>query len=376
METRTLYKMNHTNDISWWTVILDPKDLSVSVTWGHKLPAQGNQNGTRELFGSYEEANKEFYSKIRYQLNRRGYTDDVPTVRPTLPMRCQEYHPGRTSTPIYESFALQPKLDGIRCIMSSEDLITRTNKKITAVPHIELYSHLLPPEIKLDGELYIPNTPMNIVESYVLRQQPDLKVCKEVEYHVFDLVDTEAPFQARMEALVDVVDRLEQKYLKWRTDPSSPYTGHPYFSHKFPIKIVPTVIHDEPTNDSIIQDYFHSCTDNGYEGAIIRNLHGPYEIDKKSRHVLKLKEFFDNEFEIVDVVRGKNDVGVLVCKVNGSTEEFNCLFKGTSAVRKQMLVQKHFFIGKWLRVEHEGLFDNGKPRCPIGIHYFDKQDHD
>jgi DNA ligase 1 len=373
--TRTLYKLNNFNDVSWWriTCILSTDLTSYLLTteWGHRLPIAVSGNTKTDSFSSFEKAEKEFYSCIREQINRKGYTEEIPSFMPSLPMRCQEYR----QNPNFQAYALQPKLDGIRCIVSAEEILSRTNMRLNSVPHIELYAQHLPPGIKLDGELYIPNTPMNVIEGYVMRQVPDLKVCHTIEFHVFDIIDTEAPFSERIHALVDVVDRLEEKYVNWRTSPKSPYINHPYFSKNFPIKIVETVLHDTPTEEETIQDYFQECIKVGYEGCIVRDSYGPYEPNKRSKHILKLKEFFDNEFEIIDVVAGKNGHGIFVCQTKGR-EEFRCSFKGSAAIRKQQLKDRGFYIGKWLRVEHEGLFDTGKPRCPIGIHWYAKEDHD
>ena len=373
--TRTLYKLNTSGQISWWKITLS--NNTVTIEWGHRLPICESQNIVTEELTSPEEAEAEYYSRIRKQVDRRGYEDSPPSCKPLMPMLCQEYK--KLSPPKFQSFALQPKLDGIRALISKEQIVSRRNTLLRSIPHIELYANHLPDDIILDGELIIKNTPLNIIESYVMRSTPDLKVCKEIEYHIFDVVDTEAPFIERMKVVQDIFESLEDRYTFYRQSPKSPYKDHPYFSHKFPFKIVPTYCFEEPIPkddaDSPINIYFDECIAAGQEGIIIRNLEGPYQIDVRSKHILKMKEFFDNEFQIIDVVRGKADCGIFVCKTHNG-ETFSCSFKGTHPIRKQQLKDRLFYIGKWLTISHEGIGDSGRPRCPVGIHWYAKKDHE
>jgi DNA ligase-1 len=390
----TLFKLNNFNDISWWNIRIHrkfykPFDREQSVeafqvikTWNHRLPDQRQiqhsansaalplqETGNIEIeeFEFLEDAIKEARSRYNFMIDRRGYSTTIPTTAPNLPMLCQEYK----KDPTWQSYALQPKLDGIRCIMSKEGLLSRTNNLITSCPHLELYSQLLPPGIKLDGELYIDGVPMDMIESLVMRKSPTRDSYKEVCYHVFDIIDLEAPFFERIEEVDRIIKELEEKYLKYRMTDGSPS----YFSLKFPFRVVETVLYESPIHRPTIDEYFKKCISRGYEGCIVRNSNSSYEPNKRSSNILKLKEFFDDEFEIIDVLAGKGNTAVFVCAVRQGGE-FRCSFKATEERRRQLLTIRENLIGKWLRVEHEGLFNNGKPRCPVGIHYFDQENHD
>lgn len=374
----TLYKLNSSGNVSWWQISLE--NCTVRISWGHRLPISETNNVIEESLSSPEEAGDEYRSRVNKQRDRRGYEETVSTFKPISPMLCQEYR--KLSPPKFPSFALQPKLDGIRALISKEQIVSRRNTLLTSIPHIELYALHLPEDIILDGELIIRNTPLNIIESYVMRQTPDLKVCKEIEFHIFDIIDTEAPFVERIKAAQDILESLEDRYTFYRQSPKSPYKDHPYFSHKFPFKIVQTVLHDDPlstpTSLDSVDSYFEECISLGYEGIIIRNSEGTYQIGTRSSQILKLKKFFDNEFQIIDVVPGKGDQAVFVCKTHShpSSATFSCSFKGTHALRKQQLLDRKFLIGKWLTVEHEGINpDSGKPRCPIGLKIHKTKDH-
>ncbi len=367
----TLYKLNNFNDVTWWTATVDNNVLT--VTWGRcsKTSTEVSQHGEQVIEVTPEKAVDEYHSRIRHQKDRKGFTETIPTASPDLPMLAQEYK-GNVK---FDKVALQPKLDGIRCIMSREGLLSRRNLYFMSCPHIELYISKLPEGIKLDGELIIPNTPLNTIESYVMRSRPDYAVCKEIEYHVFDIIDTEAPFEARVLEAERIVSELEEVYIRWRTDPKSTFKNLPYFSHKCPFKMVHTVLHDTPPGEEELREQFDTYRAAGYEGMMIRNSNAPYEVNKRSTSLLKMKAFVDNEFLIVDVIPGTNKQGVFVCETS-SGKEFKCSFKGTHAKRQQILTYKDTYIGQYLKVEFEGYSEYGVPRCPVGIHYFRKENCD
>ena len=90
----------------------------------------------------------------------------------------------------------QPKLDGIRCIATSEGLFSREGKEFVAAPHIQqaledvFDKH---PGVVFDGEFYNHDyhDDFNAIVSAVKRTKPsseDLEVsAKLVQYHVYDL---------------------------------------------------------------------------------------------------------------------------------------------------------------------------------------------
>lgn len=354
----TFYKLNNFNDVTWWRI--SQSENKVSIQWGQRLPVGSTSQAENYEHPSIEQASQDYETRRNKQVDRRGFTPEIPTTRPDLPMLCQEYR----NPPSWDTFAVQPKLDGIRCIAKDGQLYSRTNQLITSCPHIEMYLRLLPNEIKLDGELIVQNTPWVITESYVNKTYPT-KECLVIEYHVFDVIDTEAPFWARSQEVELQVRKLEQWYMKFMY-PTHPHQKNPWFSRKFPFKIVPTTIYDEPLDDEVVQQHFQASKDAGYEGLIVRNASVPYFPAERSSNILKLKQFFDKEFKIVDVIPNKKGEGVLVCETpNGS--QFNCNFKATSAKKQQMLAFKHNYIGKLVTVEYEGIHESGRPRCPVGI---------
>jgi len=355
-----LYKLNNFNDISWWQILQD--DTTCYISWGSSLPAIESKNVQTCLL-------KEYQSRIDHQIDRKGYTEEIPTHQPSLPMLAQVYEARKHK---FSEYALQPKLDGIRCIMSKDGLLSRKNSQITSCPHMEMYLPSIPEGIKLDGELYIKNTPYSTIESYVMRSTPNLAVSKLIEYHIYDIIDLEAPFSARIDEVQRIVRVLEDSFIRFLTT-DHPFKKLPYFSHNCPFKVVYTEMYNTPQEkmDGNVSEFFNRMKEQKYEGAMIREMNSPYEPNKRSKSLLKVKSFLDSEFKIIDIVEtDKGNSAVLVLITSGGME-FNCSFKSTNEQRRKMLRYKESRIGKMCRVEYEGLHDTGIPRCPVGIHIYD-----
>jgi ATP-dependent DNA ligase len=82
---------------------------------------------------------------------------------------------------------VQPKLDGLRCLVSADDLVLRSRGgKIYSMPHIaEQLARILPTGVIADGELYIHGVPLQEIVSLVTRQQI---MTSTVEFHIFDVL--------------------------------------------------------------------------------------------------------------------------------------------------------------------------------------------
>jgi len=189
--------------------------------------------------------------------------------------------------PVY----IQPKLDGVRCLITKDGAYSRTGKQFKNLAHIEL--SLIPffkkhPHIVLDGELYnhkLKNDFEKII-SLVRKQKPTdtdrLDAQHLVQFHVYDYTGQKP-------------NLLENLKYKGRQDnltcsdiycPSICYTDTRRVATPAMIK----VLHDK-------------WLEMGYEGSIIR-LNGEYE-QKRSKNLLKVKDFSDSEAKIIGFVEGK-----------------------------------------------------------------------
>ena len=58
------------------------EENNVTIEWGQRLPISESQNTVTEEFSSPEKAEDEYRSRINKQINRRGYENTIPSVKP------------------------------------------------------------------------------------------------------------------------------------------------------------------------------------------------------------------------------------------------------------------------------------------------------
>ena len=122
-------------------------------------------------------------------------------------------------------------------------------------------------------------------------------------------------------------------------------------------------------NEAQIHEAQRKFVEEGYEGAMVRNLKGAYAIGKRSPDLQKVKTFLDGEYEIVGFSEATgNDAGTVIweCKtLEGLT--FRARPRGTREARTEQYQNGNDYIGKQLTVRYQELTDDGVPRFPVGI---------
>lgn len=369
-----LYKLNNSNRISWWKIEqrIDEHNNPLSgytVEWGQDTHSSSNSNYYPTP--TPEKAAAEIQSLIDKQINRKGYSFDKPTTVPDLPMLAQTWgdHTSK-SRPPFPSAYLQPKLDGVRCIATHNKMTTRRAELIKSCPHIEYLLEHLSPEHKLDGELYIHNVDLQTMQSYVIRNRPH-KLYKEIEYHVYDYVDTEMPFKERTSVLRGIVKELmiiHADLLATFESVPEKLRSKTVLSPVCPIKFVTTVHVDLSTHDpeflKTLQTFHRDCVDVGYEGAIVRHPESTYDLNYRSPNLLKFKQRMDAEFKCIDVVEGYNQTGIFVCKTKKGNI-FEATPSWTVDKKRWLLRNKERHIGRWITVEFEKYSKDGVPLKPV-----------
>lgn len=271
--------------------------------------------------------------------------DEQTFVEPMLAKKYEDYP---TTFPVFSS----PKLDGFRLICTKNGLFSRNGKEYKSVPHIEkalkefFIKH---PDVILDGELYCDKfaNDFNAISSLVRKTKPteqDLKQSEEqIEYHIYDCVDTTKNFTERYKIIEECVTQAKNKS----------------------IKLVKSV---EVEDQDKLDELYGSYLDKGYEGQMIR-YNKPYET-KRSKYLLKRKEFQDQEYKILDIVEGEgnksNLAGAMVFK-NEQGVDFNSNIKGDREYLKEIWDNKDSYIGKLATIKFFNLTPNNVPRFPYVI---------
>ncbi len=311
----------------------------------------GRSNATTPEEQAVEEARSMWNYKVeRKYKESKEQAEKEPIL---LPMLAKDFakHKKKVTYPCL----IQPKLDGLRCLaMWNQDqteikLRSRAGKEFY-IPHIQqcLQKALGPNEI-LDGELYIPGESFQTITSLVKRFQDDTY---RLEYHVYDYADLEDPElnnDQRNEIVGEVVfDRIKKK------------------KGKHPIEMVKT---EFAAREEEVYHYHNKFVSEGYEGAIVRSPGEPYKFAYRSDGLLKLKDFQDEEYRIVDYTNGKGkfeNCAIWVCETeNGDT--FQVTPKGTFEQREQMYEEAEDYLNCWLKVRFQEKTDDGIPRFPVGI---------
>ena len=192
---------------------------------------------------------------------------------------------------------IQPKLDGIRCIMTADGCYSRNGKKFMNVQH--LYTKAIQdlfkanPLLVIDGELYNHDLRDNFekIVSLVRKQNPKPEDRKEarklIQYHVYDFV---MAYKGKLDLIESDMNRYEKRMHQLVC--SDMYGKH--------IRYVPSRgVHSLDKAKEIHNDFLEK----GYEGSILR-LDGPYKCGR-SYDLMKFKDFSDTEAKIVSWVEGK-----------------------------------------------------------------------
>lgn len=294
------------------------------------------------------EAQAEFEAQSRWNKQYdKGYraTKEELTSLPLLPMLASDYLkvPKSLKFPCYGS----PKLDGVRCLAEKKDgAVTLKSRggKYYDVAHVqEALSNLMREGEVWDGELYTHGKSLEEIVSAVKAPKAS---SKELVFVVFD-VATDAPFSKRLAQLFDIAKLCQM-------------TG-----------AVDTISYVGIESETQLKEHHKNFVEAGYEGIMLRNKDGVYESGKRSRDLLKYKEFLDSEFQIVDIVSDKDGGAIFVVQNTFSDNTFHVV-GGSRAERTLWLEQKENFIGKLITVKYQTLYKDTKiPQFPTFVAFRD-----
>jgi ATP-dependent DNA ligase len=276
---------------------------------------------------------------------------------PILPMLAKTYEPStakkKRNDIVFPCF-VQPKLDGLRCIMYLHDgeIIAQSRagghfksiEQITNSLRPFFKSH---PEVVLDGELYTKEIPFEVLAGIIKKKKitaDDSVILETITYNVYDIVDLTAPLHARILFL--------REYFE---------------SGQYPrIKFVDTFMANTLAD---FRTYFREFVDKGgYEGIMLRNISGLYITNYRSDDLQKYKEFMEEEFRIIGFAEGDgHDKGTVkwICETSDG-KSFTVRPRGTVAYRKELFRNGSAYVGKLLTVIFQEYTEEGKPRFPVG----------
>ena len=235
---------------------------------------------------------------------------------------------------ISQPFYVQPKLDGVRLLVSHRGGISRTGK---IVPGTKILGKGLEEGQYVDGEAFDPN--LNFEELTSTFKTDPLKL----KFYVFDFFD-----------LKNLSMTFEERWNRVKSLSNKHYEYVETFSVKKHL--------DMPG--------FHKMfMQQGFEGTMIRDPNSVYEVGQRSNYLLKYKDFQTEEYEIVGAKTGHGrdaDAVVWVCKTKDD-QQFAVRPEGTIAQREKDYKNREKFMGKMLTVRFQNLTSLGVPRFPVGV---------
>lgn len=362
-----LYGVSRTRKVKQWqarveedsygkvNIIIESGYVGGKIQSKSKIIAKGKNIGKANETTPFEQA----VSQIESSWNTKRYENYEPDQmdpdnyipRLMLPQLAKGMGKGKIVYPCF----IQPKLNGI-CNLSepplvppkfspSRDLIlhhSRGGHLFNTLDHLDKWIHKLNPPAPLHGELYVHGWSLQKIGSYTKKIKPDQHL---LEYWLYDIAQIGPTFEERIGWLNNEILNLGEHC---------------------PIKFTPTEIVNNYTEAKVFHD---KCVQDGFEGAMLKNKNGMYMFQYNSNDIEKVKDYEDDEFEIVGGKEGTGtDVGCIIyrCTTEGGLE-FDARPRGTVERRQEMFINLPNDIGKMLTVRFAELSDSGVPLQPVGV---------
>lgn len=265
-----------------------------------------------------------------------------------------------------------PKLDGVRALITSQGVLSRSLKRI---PNRYIQYKLQDFKVGYDGELIVGSptsrTCYRDTVSGVMREdgEPDFR------FYVFD-----------------TFEKFDQPYTKRFHDPYRAALDWPgeFLEHTY------------ITNMDELLEYEQGMLERGYEGIMLRDMYAPYKFGRstvKEGYLLKLKRFEDAEARVIGFEElmhngneakinalgrtersshmenkyGLNMLGALVCAF-GRDQQFNIGTGFTEADRKEIWQNREKYRGKVAKYKFFAVGMKDLPRHPVWLGWRDERD--
>ena len=392
MKFKTLYARTSTGAIQEWTILVE--DNYYYTIYGQKdgqlvttLPSYcegkniGKKNETSPNAQAIKEAKAIYKKKLKedYKENVEDI-DNVTFFQPMLAKKFVDYQ-DKVVYPVI----VEDKLNGCRCTISVNGAFSRTGEEFHCIDHIkrQLYPLFVKyPDLILDGELFNYALRNNLGEITSLvsvnRKASDvtdedrLKARDIVQFHVYDGFNFEnQKYDLAVSKHTSLTERkigLQLILGDFLLNEVELLNQRPFiFFHPF------DMVYELDT----IMEMMEVVKQEKREGLVIKNPNAPYE-NKRSKHMLKLKVFMDEEFEVVGFLEGTGNwagkVKKVVCKLNkvatnGKTT-FESNIRGSMPQLEELWNTRDQHIGKKVTVDFQEYSPYKIPLIPYCEPYF------
>lgn len=339
---------------------------------------KGKNIGKKNETSIWDQACSDAQSKWNKKKDSGYYTTKEESKSPDFrPMLAYEY--GKRIKSVFRAhkkenlFFVQPKLDGVRgtamLVNGEPKMFTRKGKDVSVtVPHIlKSLGQNLTENMVLDGEIYSLDENYNIqsIAGAVNKKEFIASRHTPLCFIVYDVYYSEEPTLSYQERYID---------RNWK-DLTIGDTVFSIYRYSFSWEVCQsfTASKAEDLEPHLIKQH-NSATDLGFEGIMVRSNDYPYTVGKRTPGLLKRKQFFDAEYEIIDITTPETGrekgTAIFICKTKDSTGEevtFNAPSCGTREQRQALYEDRENLIGKQVTVQYQDLTDLLVPRFPKAI---------
>lgn len=172
-------------------------------------------------------------------------------------------------------YLVSEKYDGVRAIWTGKQLMTRNGNRI----HAPVWFTDPLPDVWLDGELWTRRQDFSAVSSIVRAAIPNDDLWRQVSYMVFDMPDTQLPFEQRYINYSNLIETLNVEHIK-------------------------AVKQQRFDSSQALSTHLQRLTTEGAEGLML-HLATARHVAGRSDALLKLKPYFDDEAVVIGHSPGK-----------------------------------------------------------------------
>lgn len=295
----------------------------------------------------------------------KAYLPDIRTAADStmLPMLAKVYDNGNNKlfkkTDYYYG---QWKINGLRCFISAKenqgdmfrpitlDFQSREGTHWKTLTYLEDYLlEILPKDLLyemvnndfiLDGELYLPGHTVNEIDHFV--KDASCKENKYLQYWCYDIAIQETIQAGRLQ----IRDLLLGSFINVFNHKNE------HLSNQQRFIVLPNYF---ITNDEEAISHRNTFIDNGFEGLIMRNPYKEYQYGARNLSMIKFKKSTDGKFIIKDIYpesAKRPDIPIFLLKNDINNAEFEVHLGGNMNYQREILLNKHQYIGKIMYVEY------------------------
>lgn len=351
---KTLYKRDAKGMLRIWNIeaLHNGLEISHGVVGGNLTEAKHPIRFGKGGRSVPQQIALEYKARVQHRLDK-GYREDFDTAgeQPVnqlgyvFPMLAQ---PLNKVADFPSDFSIQYKYDGNRCMVVKRDgkmmAYSRGGKEITSIPHILDACADIPEGLILDGELYVHGERLQTIRSWVARKQ---LASTNLKFVCYDVVSD-----------LTYLDRL-----------------HMLESFHFidPVRIASTTNVFGGMSTELLQSTKELAIASGYEGLIVRTHDTGYECGKRSKSLIKIKSWDDEEFTVVDILPSVDMCAILVCELgDGST--FKVTAPGPIVDKMRIYDNRSEYISRRVTVQFAGRTKDGIPFHPVALSF--REEHE